>query len=204
MNTYNKVLNFITIRNKRKITENNDELIDLSETTFSNKTLLTYQSTPILTSKEVTGRPHIISKIVYKNEDHTDLLCHYNNISNPFMIPANYLLYIPDLKSMLNNIKDNNKDNTSNKSKEKLNKKASVQDKNRFDALVAKAKALGVDNTTNKISTPNMADEGTNATTAVGGEIILGTNTTDTRCNRELSTTQTRSEQIKKAIKESL
>lgn len=196
-----KILDFVTIRNKKDITDNNgDTILDISETVIEEKNRLEYSDAPVQVSEELAGRPVAISKIKYDDGSLADLLCHHNDISNPFMIPEGYIMYIPSVDSMVSNVVDRNNEKTKNKSKDNLNKKLTQKDKKRVQSLMAKAKANGA-NVADTIATPNMADENIPDILAVGGEIILGNNVTNTRCSRELSTTQTKTEAIKKAIK---
>jgi len=203
-----KILDFITIRNKREISvddsdNSNGKALDFSEPIFEEKYPLRYSNAPIIISAELAGKPSGISKIRFDDGSHADLLCYFNEISNPLMIPEGYIFYTPDLDSMLANVVDRNTDNKTNITKKNLNKKINKKDINRIKSLMARSGG-GVGDADGIIATPNMTDVGVPAITAGDGEIILGTNITNTRCSKELSKTQTRSESIKKAIKDEL
>lgn len=198
-----KILDFVTVRFKKEIDISDEEkALDISETVIDDKYPLRYDTAPIIVSDELAGKPSSISKIKYDDGSHGDLLCHHNNISNPLMIPEGYIFFIPTLESMLKNTVDRASSKSDNKSKKNLNKKLNVKDKNRIQSLINRAKSAGVTSAGNdgEFGTPNMSD-GTPDAVASNGEIILGNNITNTRCSQELSTTQTRSESIKKAIK---
>lgn len=203
-----KILDFITIRNKREISisdDVNDKALDFAESVIVEKYPLRYSNAPIIVSEELAGRPAAVSKLRFDDGSHADLLCHFNDISNPLMIPEGYIFYTPDLDSMLSNVVDRTNDNTTNKSKENLNKKMSKKDKNRIQSLINRANAASAAvDADGAVATPNMTDAGIPSIVATDGEIILGNNVTNTRCSKELSSTQSRSESIKKAIKDEL
>lgn len=200
-----KILDFITIRNKNEISINNgtEKALDMSEGVVEDKIQLRYSSAPVIITEELAGKPTSISKIKYDDGSFGDLLCHYNGISNPLMIPEGYIFFTPELDSMVLNVVDKNNDKSKNKSKENLNKKLSKKDKNRVQSLINRSKAAAT-TVGDDIATPNMSDENIPDIVAVNGEVILGNNVTNTRCSQELSATQTRSESIKKAIKDEI
>jgi hypothetical protein len=254
-----KLIDFVTIRFKKIISINDgtEKALDFAEPIIEDKYPLKYSGAPIIVSEELAGKPTSISKIRYDDGSYGDLLCYYNDISNPLMLPEGYILFTPELESMLLNTVDKNNDKSKNKSKKNLNKKLSQKDKNRIQSLINRAKNAGIaiaggtggtgtggtgtggtgtggenagniggdgniqvdesgnvltgsdasqigDNTNGSdtnFSTPNMADENVPDAVASNGKITLGNNVTNTRCSQELSTTQTKSEAIKKAIK---
>lgn len=193
-----KLINLVTIFNRKEITIDGVEMLDLTSQVVVIKKQLTFSRPPITVSEEFAGRPDLISKLVYGSEDHMDLLMFFNGFSNPFMIDAGMTLIIPDLDSMLANVVDKTKEDDDNKSKEAFNKKLPKKDADRVKKLISKATGVPIEDV--QIKPPNIPEDGTQAVTPQDGAIILGTNVVD-RCESQLSDTQKLSEKIREAVR---
>lgn len=195
MSTFD-LIKLATLENRRNIVIDDEVIVDLTESVIDFTKPLTYSHPPILITKELAGRPWLVSKLVYGSEEHYDLLCIFNSIPLPIMLEEGMVLVCPDLDSMRANLKDNTKDPNTNQSKQAFTNKLSKKDQDRISQAVVQNGGTKGD-----IRTPNMVKDGTKAVTAAGGQIILGTNISDSRCKTELSSTQSVTEQIRKALK---
>jgi hypothetical protein len=194
MQNFQRIFSFLSIKNRKIITSQDGELItDFTSPVIQRKYNLKLSRNPIYVTKHLEGKLHLVSRIAYGSEDHTDLLAFFNGISNPFMISEGMVIFPYDLDSMRKNARMIDK-REENLSKKELNKKLTKIDKDRVKALM--------NNKAADVETPNMTTKP--PVTPVDGLIVLGTNVTETRCTKQLSPTQTMSEKIRAAVKQKI
>lgn len=198
------MLTLATIANKKTITNTVDgeRILDLTETIF-NKTVSVKITKPIIVTEEFEGRPAYLSKVVMGDESHLDLLCSINGISNPMTIQAGMILLVPELTSMQSAIKDNSTSSVTQVNQAmvalnaKYNPKFNTVDPNRIAVVQSQTGEQ-------LVRTPNMTPPNTVPVTKSEGAIVLGTNTSTTRCQSSLTEAQTRTEIIRNAVRSSL
>jgi len=188
------MLSLATINNKREITyRNKEQILDLSESVFNYTDTVTIIDIVVVSNK-TEGRPWIISKLYYGSESHVDILLYFNGIGNPYSIKEGDLLFIPDLESATRALVDNS---APTKPKDQPNKRLSKTDEKRVKALIASATGKPIDQikieTTNQTSAPDIIIE--------NGQIKFGNNISESKCNKDLSQVQTKSEIIRNFIK---
>ncbi len=198
------MLNFVTISNKRIINQDNEDIVDLSESVFDNTKAIKISRTVIVTS-EFEGRPAYLSKVLLKDESHADILLSINGISNPLSLKSGTRILVPDITSLNVFLKNNNDDSllTGNKAMISLNVKNNPKfnnaDPNRNSSSPSNSSSA---NQQQLLRTPNMTPPGSQAvSTDNGGSIVLGTNTSTSRCKSDLTNAQTRTEIIRNAVR---
>lgn len=94
-----------SIDKKKKITINDIELIDLTESCFKEKKsddiIYTVRRVPY----NMIMRMDLISEAQYGTDEYTDLLLKYNDISNPFTLNYNDIIFIPSIETISNDLK---------------------------------------------------------------------------------------------------
>ena len=192
------MLDFLTLSFKREITQDNEKLLDLTQSIFIKGSKIRIERVVTLTD-EFEGRPAYLSKVLLKTENYADLLMSINGISDPLSLQAGTIILVPEIQSLLAALKDNNQiaDNNlqkTNVAKAELNKKYNNVDPQR----------TSVNTAPQEIRTPNMVKDGSTPVVITDGSITLGTNVSDTRCKTKLSNAQTRTEIIRKSVKEKI
>lgn len=194
------IFDFSILGKKPIINIDDENIVDLLHQSIDYSKSVNISNPLVLVSKELAGKPGVIAKILYEDENTIDLLCCFNEISNPLTIDFGDVLIAPDENDMKNCLVDAKIDSNVNNS----NKALFISKLNKVD--IARINKLKQDSkstlSSTDIRTPNMVKDGTQQTTAQNGEIILGTNISDTRCSVGLSDTQQLTEKIRKAIKE--
>jgi hypothetical protein len=189
------MLSLTTINNKKEVLDsNNEKILDLSESIFDYTDTIAIIDI-VMVSNKTEGKPWIISKLYYGDESNVDILLYFNGISNPYSIKEGDMLFIPDLESARKAIVDN-----SSKSKSVSTKKSgrlSVTDEKRIKALISSVTGKPQDEiaieTTNQTSSSDIIIE--------NGQIKFGNNISESKCNKDLSKTQEKSEIIRNYIK---
>ena len=93
-----------SIDKKDIIIINNEEIIDLTKSCFNEK-----KSENIIYSirrvpYNMIMRMDLISQAQYGTDEYTDLLLKYNDISNPFTLNYNDIIFIPSMETIANDI----------------------------------------------------------------------------------------------------
>ena len=195
------MLSLATINNKRTITLDGVQLIDLTESIFNTTIQVTILRSVVVTP-EFEGRPSYLSKVVLGDSNLLDLLCAINGISNPLMIQAGMIILVPDVTSLQNAIVDLNADSNvqNNQAMQLLNAKYNLKFNNTDPARTAMLSGNNV-----SLRTPNMTPPNTVPVIVDGaGSIILGTNTSTSRCKSSLTDAQTKTEVIRNAVSTNL
>lgn len=103
-----------SIDNKKIITVNDIQIVDLTESCFNEKKI---NNDIVVSLKRVPYnmimRMDLVSLAQYDTEEYTDILLKYNDISNPFTLNYDDILYLPTLENIKSNI---NKEITNEKS----------------------------------------------------------------------------------------
>ena len=73
----------------------------LSKTTTDNR-LSFYNSNIVVVTKDYIARPDLVSLAIYGSDEYADIICKFNNISNPFELNEGMVLILPDLSSVRN------------------------------------------------------------------------------------------------------
>jgi hypothetical protein len=186
-----KILSFTLIDKRNDL---GDGLVDLSHPIIDYKSRVEIVDL-IIVSEEYAGRPWAISKVYYDTESYSDLLCHFNGISNPFALQPGTTLAIPRLSSMLAAI------STYDPSSISFDTFFDEVTPENIRAVLESNEALafrpGV-----LATPPNVADTGVpNETNNGDGTITLGTNSTVGICSAEGDTaTRTLGVTIRNAV----
>ncbi len=206
MNPFGQLLDLVTLRFRRLVAAPEPGQPEAQTLDFVNPVLqldkvqFSFSSPPVLVSQELEGRPHLISKLVYGSEDYADILMQVNGIQNPLRVEAGQVLIVPDLAGLLAGCVDARslpEPGTPVAQQQRLISKLGIKDATRVQSLIKKAnpKADPTD-----IRTPNMVKPNTSPLTPANGRVVLGTGISDARCRDDLSTTQTMTENVRKAV----
>ena len=94
-----------SIDKKSSIIVNNETIIDLTESCLKEKksdnVIFTIRRVPY----NMIMRMDLVSKAQYDTDEYADLLLKYNDISNPFTLNFNDILYIPSMETIANDVK---------------------------------------------------------------------------------------------------
>ena len=194
------MLSLATINYKRTITLDGEQIIDLTESIFNTTVSIKIVRTVTVT-EEFEGRPSYFTKMVLGDENVTDIFLSINGISNPLTIKAGMVILVPDLTSLKAAIKDLNADSNvqNNKAMQSLNAKYNPKFNNTDPTRVTM-----LSNGSAVLRTPNMTPPNTVPVTVTPATIILGTNTSTSRCKSNLTDAQTRTEIIRNAVRTNL
>lgn len=92
------------IDKKGIIVKNNEEIIDFTTSIFkqikSSDVLYNVYRVP----ESMVMRPDLVSLAEYDNDEYTDILLKYNNISNPFSLDKNDIILLPTINSVENDL----------------------------------------------------------------------------------------------------
>lgn len=92
-------LNYKILSYKNKVTQNNEEYLDLASKSFDNN--LPKTGTFVIVNHMYIGRPDLISLALYGDDMYGDIICKINGISNPFELNENDLIFVPDKSYLL-------------------------------------------------------------------------------------------------------
>jgi|SRR5574343_167170 len=98
----------LKIFSKKKIQDNNNNtIVDLTRRSInldsaSNVNFITY----VIVNDRYEARPHLISYDYYNTTEYYDIILKFNGISNPYSIQEGDIIFIPDLNTALNSVKD--------------------------------------------------------------------------------------------------
>lgn len=94
------MLNYKILENKNIIKNNGEVYLDLLSTSF-NKSILP-KGNLLMVNKYYIARPDLISLACYGTDEYADIICKLNNISNPFELNEEDILFIPDIDYLRN------------------------------------------------------------------------------------------------------
>lgn len=89
------MLNYKILENKKTITKDKVEYIDLLGETYSEVDIK--GGYPIIVNKYYVARPDLISLAIYGDDKYADIICKLNGISNPFELNEDDIIYIPPI-----------------------------------------------------------------------------------------------------------
>lgn len=96
------------IDKKGFITKNNERIIDLTTSVFkqlkSGDILYNIYRVP----ESMVMRPDLLSLAEYDSDEYTDIILKYNNISNPFSLNKDDIIFLPTINTIDNDIEDVN------------------------------------------------------------------------------------------------
>lgn len=115
---------------------------------------------------EMLAKPSAIAQYVYGDSNKLDYVAYHNGFSNPFAIPPNYVIEVPELAVIKSVIASGGQNSEGNIARDFFNKKESVVDQKRKMMLTGDAER------------PNMSKI-QDRNTIVGDRIILGTNSVE-------------------------
>lgn len=186
--------------------EDSDLIIELGESVIDYRTSL--QIIDVFTvSSEMAGRPWAIAEASGLGQNYTAALFFFNDYPNPFSVNEGDIILVPTLSSLKSAIRDNNTKfreigqvpiNASRAAIESARKeKISKKDKAR-QALKRRLLPEEIIEVSGNQST------GTDPQPANNGTIVLGADVSRARCvnPNELNSVQTKTEQIRRAVKE--
>jgi len=93
-----------SIDKKSIIVINNEEIIDLTKSCFNEKKSENIIYSVRKVPYNMIMRMDLISYAQYGTDEYTDLLLKYNDISNPFTLNYNDIIYIPSMETIANDI----------------------------------------------------------------------------------------------------
>lgn len=203
------IINLPTISGKRLVSNpDGSTIIELAESCFQYKKQAQVVDFLVVTGDQA-GRPWMIAQALYLRENALAALFFLNGYPNPYAIAEGDKLLVFDDNTLNTVLVDNNtiKKELMNitpqttQASQKRSKLTKI-DQNRQDVLqkLASSNLQQVQ----AVVAPN-ASTGVAPITASDGLVTLGTDVSDTRCkSTNLSDTQTRTEQIRAAIKKKL
>nr|DAQ33770.1 MAG TPA: hypothetical protein [Caudoviricetes sp.] len=134
------------------------------------------------------------------SEDDADILMHYNHVSNPYSMDGTFTFITPNRQTAVEAIKKSvSSSQKENESQVELNRSVAEKDKKRIMELIRQSNPQMVSESTTPIRTTNMTTQP--QTEEKDGEIVFGTNVVSKRCSGDLSSTQSRTEMIRKTIR---
>ena len=162
-----------TIDNKPIIRDKNGySLLDLTVSIFNKQSSATAMQAYRI-PEAYAMRPDLISMAVYNTTEYAEIILKYNGISNPFSLNPGDIIMIPDIDDALSAINTNlisDKDNTIDGAKFiDTDKNPTISQENiDFDRRNV------INNNTDNIVLPNIADENESQVTIRGGKIFFG------------------------------
>lgn len=195
-----KPISYQSLEAKQTIKIDDEEIIDLCSESFSKTVPMDYTLQISTISEDLSGRPHLVSRILMGSEDDADILMHYNHVSNPYSMDGTFTFITPNRQTAVEAIKKSaSSSQKENESQVELNKTVAEKDKKRIMELIRQSNPQMVSESTTPIRTTNMTTEP--QTEEKDGEIVFGTNVVSKRCSGDLSSTQSRTEMIRKTIR---
>lgn len=161
-------------------------------------------------NEKLLVRPDLISRTAYGSTDYWDLILKYNGYSNPFSLDVDYVMLIPSLDDMKEQVAPSGaqdviadtvrKQYIDVSKKAKLDPKVAQAEKKRKEAQKKLAEGIGVPSKNNL--PPNIAEEGDREIIIKGGKVYFGPDIS--KGKQECETPLTKSEFIAKLIKNRL
>lgn len=125
--------------NSRKIEKNlsGEDVINLLDEVIDPKYVISFEQGLTRISKELEGKPTAVGKLMSGFEDNTDIILHYNAISNPYTVASNMTFIMPNIEDVGKSIASKRSaEKRENKSKKELNKRTNLKDKKRIFELM--------------------------------------------------------------------
>lgn len=160
------LLNLELVEKSPKLEEYVDILSPI--TSVGVKYRLSKDNKKYIVSHEMMAKPSVMAMFVYKDSNKLDVLAYHNGFSNPFAIPAGYVLDVPDMNEIKSIIDSKGQSDSTNIARDLLNKKKSVVDIRRKQMIEG------------SVSKPNMSDT-QNRNVVLEDRIILGTNSVNNK-----------------------
>ena len=164
-----------SIDKKEKVFTNGEIIVDLTKSCFidknNNDLIYTVRRVPY----DMIMRMDLISNAQYGSDEYTDLLLKYNDISNPFTLNYNDIIFIPTLDSISNNIVNPTNDpNDNNKDAALVRNYHKYIDKTKAPTTVGSQKNnISIDK---ELTEPNMSPEDTSPIVLRNGRIYFDNN----------------------------
>lgn len=195
-----KPISYQSLEAKQMIKIDDEQIIDLCSESFSKTVPMDYTLQISTISEDLSGRPHLVSRILMGSEDDADILMHYNHVSNPYSMDGTFTFITPNRQTAVEAIKKSaSYSPKENESQVELNRSVAEKDKKRIMELIRQSNPQMVSESTTPIRTTNMTTQP--QTEEKDGEIVFGTNVVSKRCSGDLSSTQSRTEMIRKTIR---
>lgn len=205
------IINLPTIVGKRVVSNpDGSQIVELAESCIQYKKQAVVTDVIVVT-RDQAGKPWMIAQSLYLRENALAVLFYLNGYPNPYAIAEGDRLLVFDENTLNSVLIDNNNitkefyNIAPQDSSQKQQKRSKLNriDQNRQNVLSRLGQGQG-NNSANTAIAPN-ASTGVPSVTAASGIITLGTDVSDARCkSNNLSETQTRTEQIRAAIKKKL
>lgn len=127
------LLNLETIEKSPYITIDGEEIVDITSQIINDgyKMVFSEDDKRYKVGTDMTAKPSVMSQYIFGDSSKLDYLAYYNGFSNPFAIPAGYILRIPVIAKMDSIVGSNGDGSTENISRKLLNSKKSVVDEKR-------------------------------------------------------------------------
>lgn len=164
------------ILERKHTTDYDDDILDLSLQSIDWKEQNVEIDEMIIAGDSECMRPDLISFMAYGDVDQWDLICKFNQISNPFSLDIGDVIYCPNLDYMMNQLHRDTKDTF-----EKIKKKTRQQ---YYDKTKKSIGSSNVNSYHEKIKEkmfrrgiglpPNMSVEGSTYMRQEGNKIYLG------------------------------
>lgn len=203
------IINLPTISGKRVVSNpDGSQIVELAESCIQYKRQAVVTDVIVVT-RDQAGKPWLIAQSLYLRESAMAVLFYLNGYPNPYAVNEGDRLLVFDENTLNSVVVDNNNINkefyniSPQDSSQKQQKRSKLNriDQNRQNVLARLGQG---NNPANTVIAPN-ASTGVPSVTAASGIITLGTDVSDARCkSNNLSETQTRTEQIRAAIKKKL
>lgn len=195
-----KPISYQSLEYKKTITIDGEEILDLCSETFSQKVPMDYRLQVSTITQDLSGRPHLVSRILMGSEDEADIFMHYNHISNPYCMDETFMFITPNNMTAVEAMRTSEKSGKQeNESQKELNKNVNEKDKKRIMELMRQHNPQIISENSTPLRTTNMTSEP--QTKEIGGEVIFGANVVSKRCSGDLSSTQSRTEMIRNTIR---
>lgn len=129
------------IDKKGFITKDNERIVDLTTSIFKQ-----LKSTDILYNiyrvpESMVMRPDLLSLAEYDSDEYTDIILKYNNISNPFSLNKDDIIFLPTINTIDNDIEDaNSKSNSEMSDYERIKNYHKYIDKSKAPETVGSEK----------------------------------------------------------------
>lgn len=168
-------MNFVTLRNKEKVFDDNlnQEKINMAKPSI--KVEAEFKVIDIhIVREDDQMRPDLIAIKYYGDDEGTDLILKANGISNPFSIKEGQEIIIPDKDSVIRYIQKTRKSKLGPREQFTNSKRMSQQDQKRKEFL--KQKSATNPNGSSENLPPNVLKSTDTVKTFKNNKIFLGTN----------------------------
>lgn len=162
-----------TIDKKTIITIDGDKVVDLTESCFndikSENIIYTIKRVPY----NMIMRMDLISLAQYDTDEYTDLLLKYNDISNPFTLNHNDIIYIPSIETITNDLATPTEVNRKDNAKLIRNYHKYIDKSKAPNTIGSEKNNLSIDK---EYTEANLAPEDTSPIVLRNGRVYFGNN----------------------------